>query len=164
MPQMKEQEKSPERELHEMDGGKRFIRERVIRVLQELSENCKGMKKDTETVRKNQSENESPIPEEKNALEGINSRVVRLKERWGRSPCPRATPLGLSQVLPDLSRVGPLGAGRVGPLSLSQSPEWGSARTPEGGSSSSPVRGKCLSSSRESGGNGPHPKATQLRH
>ena len=89
MPQMKEQEKSPERELHEMDGGKRFIRERVIRVLQELSENCTGMKKDTETVRKNQSEDESTIPEEKNALEGINSRVVRLKERWGRSPCPR---------------------------------------------------------------------------
>ena len=58
MPQIKEQEKSPEKELNEMEESKlpdTEFKTMVIRMLKELSENFNQVKnKSIETVKKNQ--------------------------------------------------------------------------------------------------------------
>ena len=86
--QMKEQAKSPERELNKMEVNKlpdKEFKTLVIRMLNELrrrindlSENFNkeivNIKQDTETIKKNQSEVKNTITEIKNTLEGINIR------------------------------------------------------------------------------------------
>ena len=59
MPQMEEQNKTPEKELNKMEISN--LREAefktlLIRMLKELSENFNSIKKDMETIKKNQSE------------------------------------------------------------------------------------------------------------
>ena len=59
MAQMKEQNKTPEKELNKMEISN--LREAefktlLIRMLKELSENFNSIKKDMETIKKNQSE------------------------------------------------------------------------------------------------------------
>ena len=58
MPQMKEQEKSPEKELNEMEASNlsyiEFKNKMVIRMLKELSENYNSILKDIKTIEKNQ--------------------------------------------------------------------------------------------------------------
>ena len=62
MVQMKEQIKTPEKELNNMMTSNLLDAEfktMVIRMLKELSENMNSIKKDTETIKKNQSEMKS---------------------------------------------------------------------------------------------------------
>ena len=57
MPQMKEQEKSPEKELNEMEANKlpdTEFKTMVIRMLKELLEDFNHIKKGMETLKKNQ--------------------------------------------------------------------------------------------------------------
>ena len=56
---MKKQEKSPEKQLHEMEASNLSdtgFKAMVMGMLKELSENINGIKKDTETIQKSQSE------------------------------------------------------------------------------------------------------------
>nr|KAF6369227.1 hypothetical protein mMyoMyo1_010608 [Myotis myotis] len=83
-PQMREQEKSPEKELNEMKANKlpdTEFKAMVIRMIQEHSENFNIMKKDTKTIRKNQSEMKDTLTEMKNNLQGIKSRVDEAKNQ-----------------------------------------------------------------------------------
>ena len=63
MPQMKKQETSRgKKNLNEMEANNLPVTEfktMVIRMLKELSENMNSIKKDTETIKKNQSEMKS---------------------------------------------------------------------------------------------------------
>ncbi|KAF6104159.1 hypothetical protein HJG60_011177 [Phyllostomus discolor] len=75
MPQIKKQEKSPEKELNEMKASALpdiEFKTVVIKVLKELSENFNSLKKDIETI-KYQSEMTNTITEINNTLEGINN-------------------------------------------------------------------------------------------
>ena len=54
MPQMKEQEESPEKELNEMEASNLSnikVKKMVIRIFKELSENYNCMKKDIQTIK-----------------------------------------------------------------------------------------------------------------
>ena len=91
MPQLKEQEQSPEKkELNEMEASNLLdieFKRMIIKVVKELSENYKelsenyrelsqnyhNLKKDIETIKKNKSEM-------KDTLEGINSRVDEAED------------------------------------------------------------------------------------
>ena len=59
----------------------------------------------------------------------------------------------LSLILPKLQQGG-----------VTRSQEGRATRSPESGASGSSIRRRCQSDSKESGGNGPYPKATQLSH
>ena len=77
MAQMKEQNKTPEKELNKMETSNLLNSEfktLVIRMLDELSENVNSIKKDMETMEKNLSEINDILAEMKNNLQGINSR------------------------------------------------------------------------------------------
>ena len=66
---MKEQEKSPEKELNIMEASKlpdTQFKTMVIRMLKKLSENFDSIKKDMETIKKNQSEMKNILTEMKN--------------------------------------------------------------------------------------------------
>ena len=68
---MKEQEKSPEKELNEMETSKlpdTEFKAMVKRILMELSENFKSMKNDIESIKKKQSEMKDIATEMKNNL------------------------------------------------------------------------------------------------
>ena len=89
MPQMKQQEKTPENKLNEMEAGnipETELKIIVIRMLGELirrmdehNENINretvSINKDIETVKKNQTEMKNTITEMKNTLEGFDSRL-----------------------------------------------------------------------------------------
>ena len=67
--QMKEQDKSPEKELNKMETSNLLDAEfktLVIRMLNELSENFNGIKKDMKTVKNNQSEMQDMLTEMNN--------------------------------------------------------------------------------------------------
>ena len=69
--QMKKQEKTPEKELNEMEASKLKDTEyqpMVIRMLKELCENFNSMKKGTETIKKNLSKIKGILTEMKNNL------------------------------------------------------------------------------------------------
>lgn len=80
---MKEQDKSSEKELNEMQANNFSeieFKVMVMRMLKELSKNYKeprgnynGMKKEIETMNNNQSEMKNTISDIKNTLEGIKS-------------------------------------------------------------------------------------------
>ena len=66
---MKEQDKSPEKELNKMETSNLLDAEfktLVIRMLNELSENFNGIKKDMKTVKNNQSEMQDMLTEMNN--------------------------------------------------------------------------------------------------
>ena len=64
---MKEQENSPEEELNEMEASNLSDVEFRIMIIRMLS----NMKKDVETIKKNQSEIKNAISKINNLLEGI---------------------------------------------------------------------------------------------
>ena len=71
MDQMKEQNKTPEKELNKMETSKLLdaaFKTLVIRILSELSENFNSIKKGMETIRKNQSEMKDTLIKIKNNL------------------------------------------------------------------------------------------------
>ena len=82
---MKEQEKSPEKELNKVEASKLLDTEfktMVIRVLNEPSENFNSIKKGLENHKKeNQSEMENTLTEMKNILQGINSVVKEAEDQ-----------------------------------------------------------------------------------
>ena len=76
--QMKEKEESPEKELHEIEVIKLSDIEfkiMVIRMLKELNENYISMRKDIETMNKNQLEMKNETSDMKNTLGVITSRL-----------------------------------------------------------------------------------------
>ena len=88
--QSKGMEHSPPKELKEMEVTKLSDTEfkiMVIRMLKEhtdykeLSENYIGMKKEIETINKNQEEMNNKISEIKNTLEGITTRLDKAEDR-----------------------------------------------------------------------------------
>ena len=89
-PRMKDKEESPEKQLNEI-GGSNFLdiefKVMVIKMLKELNENyieLSGnniiMKRDIETMNKNQLEMKIAISEMKNTLEGIKSRLDEAED------------------------------------------------------------------------------------
>ena len=75
MAQMKEQNKTPEKELNEMEItnlSDTEFKTMIIRMLRKLSENFKSRTKDIEIIKKNQSEMKNTITETKNTLQGNN--------------------------------------------------------------------------------------------
>ena len=75
---MKEQEKTPERKLNEMEASRlpdTEFKTMVIRILRELSETFNSIKKDIQTIKMNQSEMKDIQTEMKYNLQGINSRA-----------------------------------------------------------------------------------------
>ena len=77
MAQMKEQIKTPEKELNEMETSNRLEAEfkiLVIRMLKELSE-------DLSSIKKTQSETKESLMEIQNSLQGNNSRVDEAKNQ-----------------------------------------------------------------------------------
>ena len=86
---MKEQEKSPETELNEMETSSIpdiESRKMFIRMLKTLSDNYKGfsenyknMKKDIQNIKKNQSDMKTIISEMKDILKGIHSRLGKAE-------------------------------------------------------------------------------------
>ena len=83
--QLKGMEESQLKELNEMEASKLLdmeFKRKVIRMLKELTDNCKElnenynrMKKEIETINKNQEEMKITISEIKNIPEGITSRL-----------------------------------------------------------------------------------------
>ena len=69
---VEEEEESPKKELSEMEASKlpgTEFKTMVIRMLKELSENFNSMKKDIETIKKNQSEMKDTLTNMKNNLQ-----------------------------------------------------------------------------------------------
>ena len=73
---MKEEEKSPEKELNEVEASNLSDIEFKVMVIRMLN----SMRKDIETIEKNQSEIKSTIPEMKNTLKEINSRLDEAED------------------------------------------------------------------------------------
>ena len=85
MPQMKEQGKSPEKDLNEMEARNLpYFKNMVIRILKELSENFKelseSMRRHREIIKNKQLEMRNIIPEVNNRLNGINSGLDEAEE------------------------------------------------------------------------------------
>ena len=81
---MKEQEKSPEKKLSEIEASKlpdTEFKAMVIRMLKELSENFHSMKPDIETIKRNESQMKTTGTEMRNKLEGITGRVDEAKNQ-----------------------------------------------------------------------------------
>ena len=76
-PQMKEQEKSPQKELNDIKASNLSDTEFKVMVIRMFN----GMKKDIETIKKDQSKIKNTIPERKNKLEGINSRLDEAQDK-----------------------------------------------------------------------------------
>ena len=82
--QVKEKEESPEKELNKTEASilsHLEFKVMVIRMCMELSENYISMKKEIETIYKNQEEMNSKITEIKNALEEITRRLDEIEDR-----------------------------------------------------------------------------------
>ena len=76
--QVKEQEKSPEKKLNEMEASKlqdTEFKTMVIWMLKKLSDNFKSTENGIEIIKINQSEIKDTLTEMKNNLQGIYSRV-----------------------------------------------------------------------------------------
>ena len=88
--QMKEQDKTPEEELSDMEIGNlptKELRVMIIKMIKELrrrmdaqSEKLEVFNKELENIKNNQTELKNTITEMKNTLEGINSRVSEMEE------------------------------------------------------------------------------------
>ena len=84
MAQMKEQNRTPEKEVNRMQTSNlrdAEFKTLVIRMLDELSENVNSIKKDMETMEKNLSEINDILAEMKNNLQEINSRVDKSEQQ-----------------------------------------------------------------------------------
>ena len=81
MPQIKEQEKSPEEELNKIKAINLPDTEfKTMRMLKQLSENFNSINKDIETLKNNQSEVINTLTE-MNTLQGITSRVDKAEDQ-----------------------------------------------------------------------------------
>ena len=86
------QNKSPEKELNEMEASNlpdTEFKKMVIRMLKEIGENFKefienysSTKKDIETINKSQSEIKNTIYEMKNTLERTNNRLAEAEDHF----------------------------------------------------------------------------------
>ena len=91
MYQMKEQDKSPEKQINEVEIGnlpEKEFRIMIVKMIQDLGktmevkiENMQKMfNKDLEELRNKQTEMNNTITEMKTTLEGINSRITEAEE------------------------------------------------------------------------------------
>ena len=92
MYQMKEQDKTPEKQLNEVEIGnipEKEIRIMIVKMIQDLRKRMAAkikkmqemFNKDLEELKNKQTEMNSTITEMKNTLEGINSRLTEAEER-----------------------------------------------------------------------------------
>ena len=86
--QVREQDKTPEKELNETEMSNlpdREFTQRVIRMLTDLGRRMdelrENINKEMEDIKNNQSEMKNTILEMKNSLEGLKSRVEDTEER-----------------------------------------------------------------------------------
>ena len=90
--QMKEQDKTPEKQLNEVEIGnlpEREFRIMIVKMIQDLGKRMEAkikkmqemFNKDLEELKNKQTEMNSTINEMKNGLEGINSRITVAEER-----------------------------------------------------------------------------------
>ena len=89
--QMKEQDKTPEGELSDMEIGntpQKAFKVMIVKIIKELgrrmdeqSEELEFFDNDLENIKKNQTEMKNMITEMKNTLEGINSRLDDTEEQ-----------------------------------------------------------------------------------
>ena len=92
MYQMKEQEKTPEKQLNEVEigdlPGKEF-RIMIVKMIEDLRKRMEAkikkinemFNKDLEELKNKQTEMNNKITERKNTLEGINNRITEVEER-----------------------------------------------------------------------------------
>ena len=91
MYQMKEQDKTPEKQRNEVEIGnlpEKEFRRMIVKIIQDLGkrmeakiEKMKEMfNKDLEELKNKQTEMNNTITEVKNTLEGINSRITEAEE------------------------------------------------------------------------------------
>ena len=89
---MKEQDKTPEKRLNEVDIGNLPEKEftiMIVKMIQDLGKRTeakiekmqKMFKKDLKELRNKQTERNNTITEMKTTLEGINSRITEAEER-----------------------------------------------------------------------------------
>ena len=103
MYQMKEQEKTPEKQLYEVEIGnlpEKEFRIMIVKMIQDLGKRMEAkieklqemFNKDLEELKNKQTEMTNTITEMKTTLEGINSRITEaeeqisdLEDRWWNS-------------------------------------------------------------------------------
>ena len=89
---MKEQDKTPEKQLNEVEIGnlpEREFRTMIVKMIQDLEKRMEAkiekkqemFNKDLEELKNKQTEMNNTIAEMKTTLEGINSRVIEAEER-----------------------------------------------------------------------------------
>ena len=89
---MKEQDKTPEKQLNEVEIGnlpEKEFRLMIVKMIQNLGKRMEAkmekmqemFKKDLEELKNKQTEMNNTITEMKNTLEGINSRITEAEER-----------------------------------------------------------------------------------
>ena len=92
MYQMKEQDKTPEKQLNEVDIGnlpEKEFRLMIVKMIQDLGKTMEAKikkmqemcNKDLEELKNKQTEMNNTITEMKTTLEGINSRITEAEER-----------------------------------------------------------------------------------
>ena len=92
MYQMKEQDKTPEKQLNEVEIGnlpEKEFRIRIVKMIQNLGKTMQAkikkmqemFNKDLEELKNKQTEMNNTITEMKTTLEGINSRIIEAEER-----------------------------------------------------------------------------------
>ena len=92
MYQMKEQDKTPEKQLNEVEIGnfpEKEFRILIVKMIQDLGKRMEAkiekmqemFNKDLEELKNKQTEMHNTITEMKNTLEGINSRITEAEER-----------------------------------------------------------------------------------
>ena len=90
MPQMKEQDKTPEEQINEVEIGnfqEKEFRIMTVKMIQDLRKRMEAkmekvqemFNKDLEELKNKQTEMNNTITEIKTTLEGINSRIMRQK-------------------------------------------------------------------------------------
>ena len=92
MYQMKEQEKTPEKQLSEVEIGnlpEKEFRIMIVKMIQDLGKRMEAkiekrqemFNKDLEELKNKQTEMNNTVTEMKNILEGLNSRITEAEER-----------------------------------------------------------------------------------
>ena len=92
MYQMKEQDKTPEKQLNEVEIGnirEKEFRPMIVKMIQDLGKKMQAkiekmqemFNKDLEELKNKQAEMNNAITEMKNTLKGINSRIAKAEER-----------------------------------------------------------------------------------
>ena len=92
MYQMKEQDKTPEKQLNEVETGnvpEKEFRIMIVKMIQDLGKRMEAkiekmqemLNKDLEELKNKQTEMNNTIIEMKTTLEGINSRITEAEER-----------------------------------------------------------------------------------